>query len=321
MKKSINPKTFLLRAVFLLLFAFPLLANAQYTQFAYGTSASPAENYIYVGELTLDPSIEYNNQKLKVSIVGETETSATLGETTYYIANRSGLAVNQVVIGGVGVGNNVLQCYQNGTTYSFYLYLPSTANWYTVAVSAFLISGFSTAGTAVTTINPVLSTGPPPGTNVPLTMINPIMSTDVAGNVSIGTTKDPAGFKFAVNGGIEATAVTVKGFGSWPDYIFKTGYPMRSLPELKNYIELNHHLPDMPSAEDVAKNGLNLGEMDKLLTKKVEELTLYLIHESNANKDADMKLKVLQQQLADQQNEIDKLKSVVNSLLKLKQTN
>ena len=46
---------------------------------------------------------------------------------------------------------------------------------------------------------------------------------------------------------------------------------------MKDYIDQNHHLPDVPSEKEVRTNGLNLGEMNKVLTKKVEELTLYLI--------------------------------------------
>ena len=55
---------------------------------------------------------------------------------------------------------------------------------------------------------------------------------------------------------------------------------MPTLTEVKNYIDLNHHLPDMPSEKEVMANGLNLGEMNKILAKKVEELTLYLIEQN-----------------------------------------
>jgi hypothetical protein len=96
------------------------------------------------------------------------------------------------------------------------------------------------------------------------------------GNVGIGTT-DPKGYKLAVNGGVIATAVTVKLYANWPDYVFKKDYQLPSLTAVKTYIDQNQHLPEMPSAEEIAKDGLNLGEMNRLLVKKVEELTLYLI--------------------------------------------
>jgi hypothetical protein len=102
---------------------------------------------------------------------------------------------------------------------------------------------------------------------------------NLSGNVGIGTT-DPQGYKLAVNGSAIAESVTVKLHESWPDYVFKPAYTLPSLNEIKTYIDQNHHLPDMPSEAEVAKDGLNLGEINKLLTKKVEELTLYLIDQS-----------------------------------------
>jgi hypothetical protein len=98
----------------------------------------------------------------------------------------------------------------------------------------------------------------------------------MAGNLAIGTT-DPKGYKLAVNGSAIAESVTVKLHGSWPDYVFKANYSLPSLADVKTYIDKNYHLPDMPSEQDVAKNGINLGEIVKLQTKKIEELTLYLI--------------------------------------------
>jgi hypothetical protein len=71
--------------------------------------------------------------------------------------------------------------------------------------------------------------------------------------------------------------MTVKLYSAWPDYVFKTQYKLPALNEVKAYIDRNHHLPEMPSEQEVKDNGINLGEMNKLLTKKVEELTLYAI--------------------------------------------
>ncbi|QHS56419.1 hypothetical protein GWR56_13055 [Mucilaginibacter sp. 14171R-50] len=97
------------------------------------------------------------------------------------------------------------------------------------------------------------------------------------GSVGIGTIAPPTGYKLAVNGSVIATAVTVQMYGEWPDYVFKKDYKLLPLTEVKNYIDRNQHLPDMPSEQEIAANGLNLGELSKVLTKKVEELTLYLI--------------------------------------------
>jgi hypothetical protein len=94
------------------------------------------------------------------------------------------------------------------------------------------------------------------------------------GNVGIGTATPQE--RLSVNGKIRAQEVKVE-TANWPDYVFRRSYKLAGLDEVKAYIDQNHHLPDMPSEQDVKKEGLNLGEMDKLLTQKIEELTLYLI--------------------------------------------
>ncbi|WEA00656.1 hypothetical protein [Mucilaginibacter sp. SJ] len=64
---------------------------------------------------------------------------------------------------------------------------------------------------------------------------------------------------------------------TFPDYVFKKDYRLLSLSEVKAYIDQHQHLPEIPSEQDIVKDGLNLAEMNKLLMKEVEELTLYLI--------------------------------------------
>lgn len=102
--------------------------------------------------------------------------------------------------------------------------------------------------------------------------------------LSIGTKTMPSGYKLAVNGSAIATAVFVKLYSAWPDYVFKPTYKLPSLSDVKSYIDQNQHLPEIPSADEIAKEGLNLGEMNKLLVKKVEELTLYLIEKDKEDK-------------------------------------
>ncbi len=101
----------------------------------------------------------------------------------------------------------------------------------------------------------------------------------LGGNVGIGTA-DTKGYKLAVAGNAIAESVTVKLQGQWGDYVFKPSYKLRPLSEVKTFIDQNQHLPEIPSAQEIEKSGIDLGEMVKLQTKKIEELTLYLI-ESN----------------------------------------
>jgi len=117
-----------------------------------------------------------------------------------------------------------------------------------------------------------------------------------SGNVGIGTI-DTKGYKLAVNGSIIGTSVVVKTYATWPDFVFKPNYSLPLLSAIKAYIDLNHHLPEMPSAAEVAKNGQNLGEINALLLKKVEELTLYLINEHKANETLQTEVSELKSQM------------------------
>lgn len=64
---------------------------------------------------------------------------------------------------------------------------------------------------------------------------------------------------------------------NWPDYVFEPTYDLMSLSEIKEYINDNGHLPNVPSAEETEKDGINLGEMNKILLQKIEELTLHML--------------------------------------------
>lgn len=66
---------------------------------------------------------------------------------------------------------------------------------------------------------------------------------------------------------------------AWPDYVFEKGYDLMSLEEIEAFIQKEGHLPNVPSAEQVEKEGQDLGEMNKILLQKVEELTLHLIEQ------------------------------------------
>jgi hypothetical protein len=94
------------------------------------------------------------------------------------------------------------------------------------------------------------------------------------GNVGIHTT-DPTN-ALDVIGTIRGTKVLVQAL-PWPDYVFKTDYKLASLDEVETYIKANSHLPEIPSENEIFEKGLNLGEMQALHMKKIEELTLYVI--------------------------------------------
>lgn len=106
---------------------------------------------------------------------------------------------------------------------------------------------------------------------------DPSVFSITSGNVRIGTANEYPDYKLAVNGKILCTEMKVKLYEQWPDYVFKPDYKLRTLQEVDQYIQINKHLPELPSAKEVTETGINVGEMNAKLVKKVEELTLYII--------------------------------------------
>lgn len=99
----------------------------------------------------------------------------------------------------------------------------------------------------------------------------------MSNRVGINTQYVPEDFAMAVNGGIISTRVHIRDLDEWPDFVFANGYGLMPLNELKQYVDNNNHLPDVPSEAEVNENGIDLGEMQSILLKKIEELTLYTI--------------------------------------------
>ncbi len=121
------------------------------------------------------------------------------------------------------------------------------------------------------------------------------------GDVGIGTATTDA--KLTVAGRIHSQEVKVSiGAGGGADFVFEKDYKLKPLDDVAEYISVNKHLPEIASAKEMKKNGLELGEMNIKLLQKIEELTLYMIEQN----------KVIQMQnkrLDIQKGEIDQLKS------------
>ncbi|WP_298737882.1 hypothetical protein [uncultured Chitinophaga sp.] len=113
------------------------------------------------------------------------------------------------------------------------------------------------------------------------------------GNVGIGTLSPQA--KLAVNGDIFSKRVKVIQTG-WPDFVFRQDYLLPSLQQVEKYIIHNGHLPDIPAATEVEKDGLDLGEMNKKLLQKIEELTLYVIDQQKQLKSQQEQINLLREQ-------------------------
>lgn len=113
------------------------------------------------------------------------------------------------------------------------------------------------------------------------------------GRVTIGDVTTPGDYRLYVEKGIltEKIRVAVKTMVDWADVVFEPDYTLMPIRQLEQYINTNHHLPNVPAAEEVVKDGIDLQKMDAVLLRKVEELTLYVIQ---------------------QQKEIDDLKKKIN---------
>ena len=101
------------------------------------------------------------------------------------------------------------------------------------------------------------------------------------GRVSIGgyhSSYQNADFKLAVNGTIGSKKVVVTlDDVDWPDFVFNENYILPKLLDIESYVKENKHLPNVPSAQEVKENGLDLGAMNAILLQKIEELTLMMI--------------------------------------------
>ncbi len=86
-------------------------------------------------------------------------------------------------------------------------------------------------------------------------------------------------FRIYGDGKVFATEINVKLASQFPDYVFESDYKLMPLTEVRHFITANKHLPNMPTAETVANEGMNLGELNKVVVEKLEELTLYILQQ------------------------------------------
>lgn len=118
------------------------------------------------------------------------------------------------------------------------------------------------------------------GTAYPNKKLNVVGDSFFDGNVGIGTPNNSFNntvYKLAVKGSIISDEITVENTTNWPDYVFEENYKKPTIKEIENFIKVNKHLPDVPNAIEIEQNGVQLGEMNKILFKKLEEQMLYII--------------------------------------------
>lgn len=113
----------------------------------------------------------------------------------------------------------------------------------------------------------------------------------INGQVGIGALNIPAGYKLAVDGKVICEELKVQLSENWPDYVFADDYDLPTLKEVAASIEKQGHLPDMPSAAFIeAEGGIELGEMQRKMMEKIEELTLYILEQETRIKKLETQL-------------------------------
>ncbi|GEM_PF-6969116 len=115
------------------------------------------------------------------------------------------------------------------------------------------------------------------------------------GRLGINTPFVSDEFDLLVNGGLVADELVIESLANAPDYVFEDDYDLKTLEEVKRYIEEYGHLPEVPSAAELEKSGMSISEMNLLLLKKIEELTLHLIESEQRFNHINQRLKTLEQ--------------------------
>ncbi|WP_336093686.1 MULTISPECIES: hypothetical protein [Leeuwenhoekiella] len=129
------------------------------------------------------------------------------------------------------------------------------------------------------------------------------------GYIGIGTTIPDE--KLTVKGNVHAEEVRVDLSVPGPDYVFEKTYDLRTLEEIQTYIETNKHLPEVPSASEFERDGISVGEMNMLLLKKVEELTLYIIQQHKESQSQSEMLLLQSKEINKLQLELKNIKSLM----------
>jgi len=120
--------------------------------------------------------------------------------------------------------------------------------------------------------------------------------TDNAFDISDKNNNDKVNFRVKTNGQVYAREVIVS-LNLFPDYVFARDYKLMPLSVVKKYTETQYHLPNMPTAKEVEKNGANLGEIQRVSVEKLEEIYLYMFEMSEEIKASKEEIKALKEKI------------------------
>lgn len=183
------------------------------------------------------------------------DPSTSIGSLIYGEFDTDKLRVNDKLGIGVLPASKALEIKGTGTTSELMQFynISGTAKWHVNLNNGGTSLNFSETGVADNRL--VLRAG---------------------GNVTIGASM-ATGYRLSVDGKIACTEVRVQPVASWPDYVFSPKYNLMPLHDLEKTINDQKHLPGIPSAKEIENNGIQVGEMQRKMMEKIEELTLYII--------------------------------------------
>lgn len=267
-----------------------------YTTTDGGTTVTPRHYFSQNGNVGLGgfsgPGVPIG----RLDVLGSGTTSST---NTFLLRNSVGDTLLRMRDDGrMGIG-------YNGSSYGRTLNMGGTGiNFYTANEAAFGGAIFPTDTSLViwsnSSVNNYLVFQPSWG-NTGIGTYTPNAKLHLNGAQLIGSNSAfPAtGYQLSVDGKIIAEEVKVQLSTSWPDYVFGEGYKLMPIDELEKSIQQNKHLPNIPSAADVtAEKGIVLGEMNRKLLEKIEELTLYIIQLKKENNSLESRLKLVENKLS-----------------------
>ncbi|HET9430090.1 MAG TPA: hypothetical protein VFO70_02880 [Chitinophagaceae bacterium] len=168
-------------------------------------------------------------------------------------------------------------------------YSPSTGD-----LKYFSSNASGTAGNAITFLGTFFTLDA--AGRLGLSTTAPTAKLHVNGNMVIGgSAVNPAtGYSLSIDGRVICEEARVQNNVDWPDYVFRENYKLLPLDQLEKIIREQGHLPNIPPASIVKKEGFDLGGMNARLLEKIEELTLYILQLENKNKDFENRLKKLE---------------------------